>query len=75
MSEIPLIRVWFVETEQPISSQEILRAINEKILTYIARNQQRGLSKRSKVSKVDIKIKQMGLRVSNQRASSYRCTQ
>ena len=56
--------------EQPITSRENLKfyaPINEKTCSDIIK---RGLSKKLKVSKLDIRIKQSGLKVSNSKVPS-----
>jgi len=61
----------FTETEQIIRSR--VRTINEKTLMgleFRRYNKKRGLSRKGKVSTVDIGFKQTRSRVSNNRASS-----
>ena len=58
----------FTETEQIIRSRKILRAINEKTLMGLEFSRyikKRGLSRKSKVSTVDLGFKQTRSRVSS----------
>ena len=67
MYKIQPIRVSFAETEQPIRSQKILRAINELVGTQQGYLKERN---KSKVSIVNIEIYRSVLRVSNARVFS-----